>query len=143
MLSSVRGCLTPIARFCSKVSDSSVNYSKNFFSTSSFIRKDTDDIKNGIVVTRDGSTIVCWHPEEPFPYEFSKPLPEEQPTEVSSVLKVQNKDEIMSVFKEKPQQFVIQDLCKITFTSKHRWAKRKVEYFRKRNALKRSSREWL
>lgn len=73
-----------------------------------------------VAITSDGTTVVCWHPEQPFPYEHSRPLPiTEQST--NSILKVQNTDEIYSVFKPKKEEFVRQDLMNITFTNKHRW----------------------
>uniref|UniRef100_A0A8D8TSN2 Large ribosomal subunit protein mL42 n=1 Tax=Cacopsylla melanoneura TaxID=428564 RepID=A0A8D8TSN2_9HEMI len=84
-----------------------------------------------IAVTPDGTTVVCWHPEPPFPYEHSLPLPvTEQST--NSVLKVQNVDEVYEIFKPKKPEFVRQDLMNITFTNKHRWFPLKKKYQKKR-----------
>lgn len=74
-----------------------------------------------IAVTDDGSTIVCWHPEKPFPYECSKPIPEETNNEVNSVLKVQNISAIYDVFKPKDEERTREELMKLTYTSKHVW----------------------
>lgn len=72
------------------------------------------------VVTDDGLVVVCWHPEKPFPYELSKPVPETV-HEQNSVLKVQNISEVYDVFKPKKEEFVREELMKITHTTKHRW----------------------
>ncbi|PSN38916.1 hypothetical protein C0J52_11863 [Blattella germanica] len=82
-----------------------------------------------ITMTSDGSTIVCWHPEPHFPYECSRPLPDIQ--ETHSLLKVQNLDEVRSVFKEKKEEFVRQELMNITYTTKHRWFPRSRDKYAK------------
>lgn len=73
-----------------------------------------------IAVTSDGTTIVCWHPEQPFSYEHSQPLPVTEKN-TNSVLKVQNVDEIYNIFKPKKEEFVRQELMALTFTNKHKW----------------------
>lgn len=82
-----------------------------------------------ITLTADGSTFVCWHPEPQFPYEYSRPLPET--SEVHSVLKVQDLDEVRSVFREKKEEFARQELMNITHTTKHRWFPRARDKFAK------------
>ncbi|XP_012278550.1 39S ribosomal protein L42, mitochondrial [Orussus abietinus] len=72
-----------------------------------------------VVVVADDDTIVCWHPEETFPYECSKPLPEAKPGS-NSVLKI-GENEINSVFRKVNPELAPQMLAKITFTTKHRW----------------------
>lgn len=83
-----------------------------------------------IVVTDDGSVVVCWHPEKPFPYEFSKPIPEIVSQE-NSVLKIQNMSEVYSIFKPNKEEFVREELMKITYTTKHRWFPRSRDKYKK------------
>lgn len=83
-----------------------------------------------ITVTDDGSTIICWHPEPCFPYDCSRPLPEEQ--ETHSTLQIQSLDEVRSVFKEKKPEFVRQELMSLTHTTKHRWFPRSRDKYAKK-----------
>lgn len=76
--------------------------------------------ERAIVVTDDASTIVCYHPESTFPYEFTKPLPVNS-VQDNSVLRVQNKDFVHEVFSKPNKEIVQQELMKITYTTKHRW----------------------
>ncbi|XP_046629819.1 39S ribosomal protein L42, mitochondrial [Neodiprion virginianus] len=71
------------------------------------------------VVIADDGTIVCWHPEQHFPYQYTKPLPAEK-IEENSVLSNRAK-EAMDVFRKKHPEVVREELTKITFTTKHRW----------------------
>jgi large subunit ribosomal protein L42 len=87
-------------------------------------------LEEQITVTDDGSSIVCWHPEPHVPYECSRPLPEEQGTH--STLKIQSLDEVRSVFKEKKQEFVRQELMALTHTTKHRWFPRSRDKYAKK-----------
>lgn len=73
-----------------------------------------------IVVTDDESTIVCYHPEIQFPYEYSKPLPKNKVVD-HSVLRVQNKENVYEVFSKPNDELVKQELMKMTYTTKHRW----------------------
>lgn len=75
---------------------------------------------NKIVVTDDGSTIVALHKEPEFPYKFSRPLPEEIKDD-SSVLKMNDINEIKRVFKSMSPEMARQQLCSATLTTKHRW----------------------
>ena len=86
-------------------------------------------LEEQITVTDDGSTIVCWHPEPRFPYECSRPLPLEQETQAT--LKIQSLDEVRSVFVEKKQEFVRQELMSLTYTTKHRWFPRSRDKYAK------------
>lgn len=79
------------------------------------------DSKEEMTITDDGGVIVCWHPEKPFPYEFSKPLPLEEKPESRTVLKLDNKEEMYKIFRNKKEEFIREELMKITFTNKHRW----------------------
>lgn len=71
-------------------------------------------------MTDDGSTIVALHKEQEFPYEFSKPLPEES-IEDMSVLRMSDYSEVKRVFKEMKPEFAKQQLCSLTLTTPHRW----------------------
>ncbi|XP_023945319.2 39S ribosomal protein L42, mitochondrial [Bicyclus anynana] len=75
---------------------------------------------NKIVMTDDGSTIVALHREEEFPYEFSKPLPEEA-KEDKSVLRMNDIDEVKRVFKDLKPEYARQQLASLTLTTTHRW----------------------
>ncbi|XP_074645196.1 large ribosomal subunit protein mL42-like [Tubulanus polymorphus] len=74
-----------------------------------------------IVLSKDGATVVCWHPEEEFPYELTKPLPRSVPEmeEGDSLLKVQylEKDK----FEGKPMEVVNRELAEMFYTSRHPW----------------------
>lgn len=72
-----------------------------------------------VIFTEDDRMIVCWHPEKQFPYEYSLPLPEENLPD-TSVLCIGNKD-VTDVFKKKKPYQVVEELSKITYTTKHRW----------------------
>jgi large subunit ribosomal protein L42 len=87
-------------------------------------------LEEQITVSDDGSTIVCWHPEPRFPYECSRPLPPEQ--ETHATLKIQSLNEVRSVFVEKKQEFVRQELMSLTYTTKHRWFPRSRDKYAKK-----------
>ncbi|XP_076234765.1 mitochondrial ribosomal protein L42 [Calliopsis andreniformis] len=72
-----------------------------------------------MIIPVNNEMIACWHPEREFPYEYSLPLPEEKKVS-NSVLCIGEK-EITEVFRHKRKEVVIEELSKITFTTKHRW----------------------
>ncbi|XP_032528860.1 large ribosomal subunit protein mL42 [Danaus plexippus] len=74
---------------------------------------------NKIVITDDGSTIVALHREQEFPYEYSKPLPEEVTD--SSILKMSDYSEVRKVFKDIKPEMARQQLASLTLTTPHRW----------------------
>ncbi|XP_017841210.1 39S ribosomal protein L42, mitochondrial [Drosophila busckii] len=74
-----------------------------------------------VAVTKDGKTIVAWHPETPFPYEHTKPLPVFAEKQSSQVIKEAALDSAMSAFKNKHPEVARQELMKLTHTTKHRW----------------------
>ncbi|XP_037578759.1 39S ribosomal protein L42, mitochondrial-like [Dermacentor silvarum] len=78
--------------------------------------------KQKIVLTDDGSTIVCWHPEEEFPYEHTQPLPNirSKLNEESSALKLQYRLENIETH-YRNERLEIEALTKMTYTTKHRW----------------------
>ncbi|EFN89980.1 28S ribosomal protein S32, mitochondrial [Harpegnathos saltator] len=63
--------------------------------------------------------VVCWHPEKQFPYKYSLPL-SEVVHEDNSVLRIGDKD-VAEMFKKKKEFMVIDELTKLTYTTKHRW----------------------
>lgn len=71
------------------------------------------------VIFANKDTIVCWHPNQGFPYEYSKPIVEVKTTS-NTVLKIGEK-EIAEVFRKKKANDIVEELAKITFTTKHRW----------------------
>lgn len=92
-----------------------------------------------VVFSDDGSTIVCWHPEQAFPYECSRPLPEPV-SESNSVLNIEDQANAYAVFRKKSDEVVRQELMKITHTTKHRWFPRSRDKFAKKTP---SDREYL
>ncbi|CAL4094054.1 unnamed protein product, partial [Meganyctiphanes norvegica] len=75
--------------------------------------------EEAVVLATDG-TVVCWHPEPKFPYEYSKPLPEIAESE--SVLKVNVDDKTLEgVFTTKHPFYVNKELRELTYTTKHKW----------------------
>lgn len=72
------------------------------------------------VIFMEDDMVVCWHPEQPFPYECSLPLPASEEKLDTSILRIGHKD-VADVFRKKEPFAVIQELSKITYTTKHRW----------------------
>lgn len=102
-----------------------------WINTQFMCNKSTTAKQERIVVTDDGSTIVCWHPEQPFPYECSKPIPETT-QETNSVLKVQSLSDIYDVFKPKSEEHTREELMKITSSTKHIWFPRGKKTYKKK-----------
>ncbi|KAK7866058.1 hypothetical protein R5R35_013559 [Gryllus longicercus] len=85
-----------------------------------------------VVVTDNGSVIVCWHPENTVPYELTRPLPEVQ-EEDSTVLRVAKDVALNRIMKRKTDEQVRQELMKITHTTKHRWFPKSEKYKREKH----------
>ncbi|KAJ8686746.1 hypothetical protein QAD02_022540 [Eretmocerus hayati] len=83
------------------------------------ISRSYSKLPSELVVFMDDQMVVCWHPEQPFPYECSKPLPAKKP-EVDTVLKVGEKD-VKEMFTKPKKEMLPIELAKITYTCKHRW----------------------
>ncbi|XP_031837991.1 mitochondrial ribosomal protein L42 [Nomia melanderi] len=83
-----------------------------------------------LVVPLNKELIVCWHPEQEFPYEYSLPLPEEKKLS-NSVLRIGEK-EIADTFYHKRREVIIEELSKMTYTTKHRWYPRSSKYRKRR-----------
>lgn len=100
-----------------------MNTTLHFLRTLNFSCKrylSSSKLPSDIVVPLNKEMIVCWHPEQEFPYEHSLPLPEEKQTSSNSVLCI-GEQEIAEMFKHKRKEMVIEELSKITYTTKHRW----------------------
>lgn len=105
---------------------------RTLLSNTHFIRNKASNSKaERIVVTDDGSTIVCWHPEKPFPYECSKLIPEKR-QETNSVLKVQSLSDVYDVFKPKSAEQTREELMKLTSSTKHIWYPRAKATYKKK-----------
>jgi hypothetical protein len=63
---------------------------------------------------------VCWHPEVPFPYEMTKPIDMSAPVS-DSHLKVQSILPVKEAFRKKHEKLMIQELVKLTYSTKHRF----------------------
>ncbi|XP_063394960.1 large ribosomal subunit protein mL42 [Cydia fagiglandana] len=74
---------------------------------------------NKIVITDDGSTIVALHRDQEFPYEHSRPLPDEVKDE--SILRMSDYKEVKRVFYNVKPEIARQHLSAMTLTTKHRW----------------------
>lgn len=70
------------------------------------------------IIFMEDEMVACWHPEKTFPYECSLPLPEDKPD--TSILCIGDK-EIADVFRKKKPHMVVEELSKITYTTKHKW----------------------
>lgn len=90
-----------------------------------------------VIIHLDKNTIVCWHPEQPFPYECTKPLPEKK--EPATALKVGHK-EFSQVFRQSTPAAIAEELAKLTQTTKHRWFPRSRD---KRAKKTKPDREYL
>lgn len=74
-----------------------------------------------IALTDDRTTYVSWHPKPEFPYEMSRPIPNIEQRDQSSVIKESTINTAMKAFNTKHPEIARQELSKITFTTKHRW----------------------
>lgn len=79
------------------------------------------NLVEAVAVSTNGKTIVAWHPEPEFPYEFTKPLPVASTTQSASLLKDESLRTAMSAFKEKRPEVAREELMRLTHTTKHRW----------------------
>jgi len=97
-----------------------------------------------IVVTNNRTTIVCWHPEPTFPYEFSKPLPPAGAHPAGeSVLRapftdaldaeLQGTQRYRHLFVHRSDKQIREELMKLTGTNKHVWFPHTGTKYRKKN----------
>ncbi|KAH9516723.1 hypothetical protein DERF_007445 [Dermatophagoides farinae] len=89
--------------------------------------KNSDDPR--ITLTDDGKTIVCWHPEQSFPYEHSLPYDDESiRLNTSSALKVETMEKGENIYHKMPvNRLEMEELRAITYTNKHNWKRRRME----------------
>lgn len=62
--------------------------------------------------------VICWHPEKPFPYEYSLPLPKKEVDQ--SVLQVSSA-EVAGVCRKKDTSEIANEMARLTYTTKHVW----------------------
>lgn len=74
-----------------------------------------------IVISDNGSTLVCWHPRPTIPYELTKPIVIEKVPESNSILKSTWGPQLKQLFKSKHPDIARQELMALTHTTKHRW----------------------
>ncbi|XP_005176531.1 large ribosomal subunit protein mL42 [Musca domestica] len=75
----------------------------------------------GVAVAPHGKTIVAWHPDPSYPYEFTKPLPAATESQSTSLMKEESLRNAMSAFKDKRPEVARAELMRLTHTTKHRW----------------------
>lgn len=89
-----------------------------------------------IVLSTDGGPILCWHPEQPFPYEHTKPLPRKEPEirQGDTELKVQYM--LDEKYKYRPDGPTQEELMKIFHTTRHVFDPKPQLRYRKKNPPK-------
>lgn len=92
---------------------------------------------DSVAVTKNGKTIVAWHPDTPFPYEHTKPLPKTVASQSSEIIKETALQTAMSAFKNKHPEIARQELMQLTHTTKHRWFPRARDKKAKKTAMDR------
>lgn len=93
------------------------------FSSSSIHRNAVGgkSLVEAVAVTKNGRTIVAWHPDTPFPYEKTQPLPKFTEVQTSDVIKESALKTAMQAFGRKHPEVARQELMKLTHTTKNRW----------------------
>jgi len=105
-------------------------------SSSSSSKQNQNDSGPTVVLSPDGNTVLCWHPEPEFPYEYSRPMPrnETEMQQGDSALKVQYvMDERARHRADGPNQ---QELMKIFHTTRHAFDHKPRMKYRKPNPPK-------
>lgn len=114
-----------IAQYKYFVSDNYLNFQMNLIPkltwnlSKQISMRAYSNLPSELVVFMDDNMVVCWHPEQPFPYKYSKPLPVKLP-EPESVLKIGEK-EIKTVFRNENKAILPEELAKITYTTRNVW----------------------
>ncbi|CAD5115873.1 DgyrCDS4813 [Dimorphilus gyrociliatus] len=71
-----------------------------------------------IGINKDGSAIICWHPEElDFPYEHTKPIVRTEADRISN----NTASEVLNTFPEQRDPSN-EELMQMFYTTKHQWA---------------------
>lgn len=94
--------------YASQIRRASTKSSSNIF----------DSQKDYVVTANNGRTVVCWHPEKEFPYECSRPLPENQ---IKPHPHLSIDPQVVQIFHQRTENSVIQNLMKVTYTDKYKW----------------------
>ncbi|XP_036332167.1 39S ribosomal protein L42, mitochondrial [Rhagoletis pomonella] len=74
-----------------------------------------------VAITNNGAVVVAWHPDKPFPYEFSKAIPKAVDAQNGGLIKETALRTAMNAFKNKNPEVARQELMQLTHTTKHRW----------------------
>lgn len=85
-----------------------------------------------IVLSKDQSTFISWHPQEDFPYECTRPIVNSVEECSTSVLKTKLTPELFEIFNKKTPEQARLELMNITHTTKHRWFPRSRDKKRKK-----------
>ena len=110
---------------------------QTFYKTvSTLVRGKKTKCSANITMTDDSSVVVCWHPEESYPYEMSQPIKEKKKIVSNSLLKVQSNKELLSVLKPKRKDLVRQELMALTHSQKHVWFPPKFQFRKKQQPEK-------
>lgn len=73
-----------------------------------------------VVIFPDDEMAVCWHPEQNFPYECSKPLPQKAPAAFSP-LKISEHEAKATFARKKNNRLIAEECAKLTYTTMHPW----------------------
>lgn len=79
----------------------------------------TLDTVQSVVRTSSG-TFAAWHPDQDFPYEFSKPI-DLSVSDTPTLVKESAINTAMEAFKKDNPELVREELRKLTYTTKHIW----------------------
>lgn len=85
---------------------------------SNFRSQNYSTLPKEAIIYLDKETIVCWHPEQPFPYKYSRPLPKER---IPKTMLQIGRQEINEAYELKTEQQIADELAQLTQTTKHRW----------------------
>uniref|UniRef100_A0AAY5F195 Large ribosomal subunit protein mL42 n=1 Tax=Electrophorus electricus TaxID=8005 RepID=A0AAY5F195_ELEEL len=73
-------------------------------------------------LTRDGKTVVCFHPEPNISYEMTQPIPKVDPITASAETHdVVLKSRLSGAVLKEERGPTIEELSKMFYTTKHRW----------------------
>jgi large subunit ribosomal protein L42 len=78
-------------------------------------------------IADDGKTIVCWHPEVPFPYNHTKPIPKIESSfeREESLLKLVHRMETDTILRNR--DYTEEELMQKTYTTRKCWHKNKAK----------------
>lgn len=76
---------------------------------------------DSVILSDDKKTFIAWHPNQDYPYEFTRPLPPMSETEESEIIKESAMKTAKNAFSAKKPEIARQQLMNLTYTTKHRW----------------------